>query len=216
MDFIRLFRAFTAFLLFLLAAGFVSRSLAQESEFSLVILGDSLSAGYGLSQEAAFPAVLETRLRARGHKVRLVNAGVSGDTAQNGLERLDWSVPEGTSGVILELGANDMLRGQDPAATRLALETIIVRLKARGIPVLLAGMRAAPNLGSDYGRRFDRLFPDLATKHALILYPFFLDGVTGNPALTLPDGLHPNAKGVAFMAEGFLPYAERFLTMMRP
>ncbi len=177
----------------------------------LVALGDSLTAGYNLPPAASFPAALERALKARGHNVEIANAGVSGDTASGGLDRLDWSVPDGTDGVILELGGNDMLRGLDPAATQRALDTIITRLKARGIPVLLAGMYASPNLGADYVQRFDAIYPGLAQKHGVILYPFFLDGIAGERALNLPDGLHPTAQGVERIVEGILPTVERFL-----
>jgi acyl-CoA thioesterase-1 len=181
----------------------------------LVALGDSLTAGYGLPQSAAFPNVLQAALAARGHKLEIANAGVSGDTAPGGLARLDWSVPDGTDGVILELGANDMLRGADPAATKQALDTIIARLKARNIPVLLAGMFAARNLGPDYIGRFDAIYPDLSKKYDLVLYPFFLDGVAGEARLALPDGLHPNADGVRLIVERILPTVETFLAQLK-
>lgn len=181
------------------------------SPLRIVALGDSLTAGYALPQAFAFPVLLEAALKARGHDVAIANAGVSGDTSTGGLARLDWSVPEGTQAVILELGANDMLRGVDPAITEKALDDIITRLKARGIAVLLAGMRAAPNLGEDYARRFEGVYTALATRHDLVLYPFFLDGVTGNEAHVLPDGLHPNQAGVAVIVERILPTVERFL-----
>jgi acyl-CoA thioesterase-1 len=180
----------------------------------LVALGDSLTAGYGLPQAAAFPTVLEAALKARGHQVEIANAGVSGDTASGGLDRLDWSVPDGTDGVILELGANDMLRGTDPAITRRALETIITRLKARNIPVLLAGMLAGRNLGPDYVARFDAIYPDLAKQYGLVLYPFFLDGVAGEARLALPDGLHPTAEGVRIIVDRILPSVETFLARL--
>lgn len=184
---------------------------AEQPPLKLVALGDSLTAGYRLPADAAFPAVLERALKAKGYRVEIANAGVSGDTSTGGLDRLDWSVPDGTQGVILELGANDMLRGTDPAVTRKALETIIVRLKERGIPVLLAGMLAAPNLGAEYRAGFDAIYPDLARAHDLVLYPFFLDGVAGQRANTMDDGLHPTAKGVERVAEGILPTVETFL-----
>jgi acyl-CoA thioesterase-1 len=180
----------------------------------LVALGDSLTAGYGLPDAAAFPAVLEAALKARGHKVEIANAGVSGDTASGGLERLEWSVPDGTDGVILELGANDMLRGIDPDTTKRALDAIVTRLKARGIPVLLAGMYAGRNLGPDYVRRFDAIYPALAEKHGLILYPFFLDGVAGQPKLALPDGLHPTAEAIRLVVARILPSVEAFLARL--
>jgi acyl-CoA thioesterase I len=187
---------------------------AQARPIRLVALGDSLTAGYGLPQEASFPSVLERALKARGHDVEVVNAGVSGDTSSGGLDRLDWSVPDDTDGVILELGANDMLRGLDPAVTRRALETIVERLKARGIPVLLAGMLATPNLGSFYAQKFDSLYPDIAKKHELVLYPFFLDGIVGDRSLNQADGLHPTAKGVETIVERILPSVETFLTRL--
>jgi acyl-CoA thioesterase-1 len=186
-------------------------SLAQDRPIRLVALGDSLTAGYGLPQNAAFPAVLERALKARGHRVEIANAGVSGDTASGGLERLDWSVPDGTDGVIVELGANDMLRGLDPAVTRKAIEGIVDRLKARGIPVMLAGMYASRNLGADYAQKFDGIYRDIAHKHDLVLYPFFLDGIAGDRTLNLPDGLHPTAKGVEVIVERILPSVETFL-----
>jgi acyl-CoA thioesterase I len=184
---------------------------APDRPLRIVALGDSLTAGYGLPQSAAFPVVLERALKARGHNVEIANAGVSGDTASGGLERLDWSVPDGADGVILELGANDMLRGLDPAATRRALDAIVTRLKARGIPVLLAGMYASRNLGPDYVQRFDAIYRDLAAEHGLVLYPFFLEGVVGQRQLNLPDGLHPTAKGVETIVERILPSVESFL-----
>ena len=186
-------------------------SAAPDRVIKLVALGDSLTAGYNLPQAAAFPTVLEAALKARGHKVEIANAGVSGDTATGGLDRLDWSIPDGTDGVILELGANDMLRGTDPDVTRRALETILTRLKERKIPVLLAGMYAARNLGPDYTRRFDAIYPDLARTYGLALYPFFLDGVAGQSKLSLPDGMHPSAEGVKVMVERVLPTVETFL-----
>jgi acyl-CoA thioesterase-1 len=187
---------------------------AQGRTIHLVALGDSLSAGYNLPQEAAFPVALERALKARGYKVEVANAGVSGDTASGGLDRLDWSVPDGTDGVILELGANDMLRGLDPAITRRALEAIVERLKARNIPVMIAGMYASRNLGPDYVQKFDSIYPDIAKKHDLVLYPFFLDGIVGDRSLNLPDGMHPTAKGVEIIVERILPTVETFLTRL--
>ncbi len=180
-------------------------------EIRLVALGDSLSAGYNLPASAAFPAVLEQALRQKGLKVAVANAGVSGDTAQGGLDRLDWSVPDGTDGVILELGANDALRGFDPSTTEKALDAIIARLKARGIAVLLAGMYAPRNLGPDYAARFDGLFPKLAEKHGVMLYPFFLEGIAGDRTLNQPDLLHPTAEGVRVIVSRILPIVERFV-----
>lgn len=187
---------------------------AQNRPLRLVALGDSLSAGYGLPANAAFPAVLEKQLRAAGLAVEVANAGVSGDTSQGGLERLDWSVPDGTDGVILELGANDALRGVDPAVTEKALDTIITRLKARDIPVLLTGMYAPRNLGEAYYARFDAIYPRLAQKHGLVLYPFFLDGVAGDRRLNQPDLLHPTAEGIGVIVQSILPTVRRFIATL--
>jgi acyl-CoA thioesterase I len=178
---------------------------------TLVALGDSLSAGYLLPADAAFPAQLEKALKARGRNITLINAGVSGDTATGGLDRLDWSVPDEASGVIVELGANDALRGLDPDRARQALDAIITRLKARKIGVMLSGMRAPPNLGPDYAARFDSIYPDLASKHGLILDPFFLEGIAGIREFNLPDGIHPTAEGVRRIVVRILPKVERFL-----
>ncbi|NEU10956.1 arylesterase [Methylobacterium sp. BTF04] len=178
---------------------------------NIVAFGDSLTAGYRLPASAAFPTVLERELKARGRVVSVANAGVSGDTSTGGLDRLDWSVPDGTDGVIVELGANDMLRGTDPAVTRKALDAIVSRLKARGIPVMLAGMRASANLGPDYVARFDAIYPDLAKSYGLVLYPFFLAGIAGDRSYNLEDGLHPNPKGVETIVAGILPSVESFL-----
>jgi acyl-CoA thioesterase I len=181
----------------------------------IVALGDSLTAGYGLPADAAFPAKLEKALTAKGLAVEIANAGVSGDTASGGLARLDWSVPEGTDAVIVELGANDMLRGIDPGVTRQALEQIVRRLTDRRIAVLLAGMRAAPNLGPDYGRDFETIYSDLAARYDLLFYPFFLDGVAAEAKLNQGDGLHPTAAGVDAIVAGILPQAEALVARVR-
>lgn len=180
----------------------------------LVAFGDSLTAGYGLPASQAFPARLQAALKAAGHDVVIENAGVSGDTTSAGLARLDWSVPDGTDGVILELGANDMLRGLDPAIAEKSLDTILARLKQRGIPVLLVGMQAAPNLGAAYKRSFDAIYPRLAEKYGVRFYPFFLDGVAGQPSLNQPDGLHPTAAGVDLVVARILPAVEGFLATL--
>lgn len=187
---------------------------AAAAPLRIVALGDSLTAGYGLPQTAAFPVVLQQALKDKGFTVEIANAGVSGDTASGGLARLDWSVPDGTQAVILALGANDMLRGVDPALTQETLDSIVTQLTARGIRVLLVGMRAAPNLGAAYQSRFDAIYPTIAQKHGLVLYPFFLDGVAGERALNLPDGLHPTAEGVKRIVERMLPTVERFLASL--
>lgn len=177
----------------------------------LAVLGDSLTAGYGLPASAAFPVRLQKALQDKGLAVDIINAGVSGDTATGGRDRLDWSIPEGTEAVIVELGANDALRGVDPATTRAALEDILKRLKARNISVLLCGMYAPPNLGADYGARFNSIYPELAKVYGVPLYPFFLDGVAGDAKLTQPDGLHPTAAGVDIVVQRILPAVEAFL-----
>ena len=177
----------------------------------VVVLGDSLSAGLGLAAAAAFPARLQKALETKGIKVDLINAGVSGDTTSGGRERLDWSVPEGTQAVILELGANDALRGIDPAVSRAALSDILTRLKARKIAVLLCGMLAPPNYGAEYAARFNAIYPELAKRFDVRLYPFFLDGVAAEKKLNQSDGIHPTAEGVDRIVKNMLPTVEAFL-----
>jgi acyl-CoA thioesterase I len=177
----------------------------------MVVLGDSLSAGLGLSAPAAFPARLQKSLETKGIKVDMINAGVSGDTASGGRDRLDWSIPEGTEAVIVELGANDALRGTDPNVTRSALSDILTRLKARKIAVLLCGMVAPPNYGADYAARFNAIYPELAKSFGVPLYPFFLDGVAADAKLNQPDGIHPTAEGVDIIVKNILPSVEAFL-----
>ena len=184
---------------------------ASAAPLRIVALGDSLAAGYGLESPDAFTGALEAALRARGHDVVIVNAGVSGDTASDGLARVDWSVGEDADAVIVELGANDALRGVDPAVTRDALGRLLARLGERGLPVLLAGMRAPPNLGADYAEAFDPIYPDLAAAHGALLYPFFLDGVAADPALNQADGIHPNAAGVAIIVARIAPAVEALI-----
>ncbi len=188
---------------------------AAERTINVVALGDSLTAGYQLSGTAAFPAQLERALKAKGLAVEVANAGVSGDPSSGGLARLDWSVPAGTDAVILELGANDMLRGFNPKVTREALSEIVRRLKARNIEVLLCGMRAAPNLGPDFVRAFDAIYPELAAANDVLLYPFFLEGVVADPKLNIGDGLHPTAEGVARIVSGILPKVEALLARVK-
>lgn len=177
----------------------------------MVVLGDSLSAGLGLSASAAFPARLQKSLESNGIAVDMINAGVSGDTSSGGRDRLDWSVPEGTEAVIVELGANDALRGVDPAVTRSALTDILTRLKARHIAVLLCGMLAPPNYGNDYAARFNAIYPDLAKSFGVPLYPFFLEGVATDARLNQADGMHPTAEGVDVIVKNILPTVKAFL-----
>lgn len=185
-------------------------SFAQD-KIIIATFGDSLSAGYQLPPEAAFPVQLQSALTKKGLNVEVQNAAVSGDTANGGLSRLDWSIGPEVNGVILELGANDALRGVDPAITREALDKTIARFKERGIEVLLAGMLAPPNMGPDYGDAFNSIYPTLAAKYEVELYPFFLEGVASNPELNLPDGIHPTKEGVAIIVEGILPQVEALL-----
>jgi acyl-CoA thioesterase-1 len=177
----------------------------------IVTFGDSLSAGFELPANASFPAQLEAALRAKGRDVTVINAGASGDTASNGLARLEWSVPKDADLVIVEFGANDMLRGLDPAITRRALDEIIAKLQARGASVLLAGMRSMSNLGEAYRGRFEAIYPELAKAHQVPLYPFFLEGIAEQAAFNLADGMHPNQTGVAKIVAGILPAVEAAL-----
>lgn len=193
------------------AAGTVAHAQAPAKPVKLVVLGDSLSAGLGLPGQEAFPARLQKALRDKGVAVEMTNAGVSGDTASGGRDRLDWSVPEGTDGVIVELGANDALRGIDPEVTRKALSDIVARLKARKIAVMLCGMLAPPNYGSDYAARFNAIYPALAKKFDVPLYPFFLDGVAADAKLNQADGMHPTAAGVDIIVKNILPTVQAFL-----
>jgi len=192
-------------------AAYAQPQAVETHAIKMVVLGDSLSAGLGLSATAAFPQRLQKSLKAKGIAVEMINAGVSGDTASGGRDRLDWSVPDGTKAVIVELGANDALRGIDPAVTRAALSDILTRLKARHIAVLLCGMLAPPNYGSDYSARFNAIYPDLAKAFGVPLYPFFLEGVASDRKLNQPDGIHPTAEGVDVIVKNILPTVETFL-----
>src|SRR5262245_21626351 len=167
-----------------------------ETPVHVMVLGDSLTAGYGLAVKDGFVSQLKAALALQGINVELADAGVSGDTASDGLARLDWSVPEGTDAVIVELGANDMLRGIDPRVTRDALEGIVRRLEQRRVAMLLAGMRAAANLGPEYRRDFDAIYSELAVRHDLLFYPFFLEGVAGEARLNHGAGIPPTAAGI--------------------
>lgn len=196
-----------ALALFLGVCGVISS--ARADTFRIVGFGDSLTAGFSLGPGQGFTDRLQAALKAKGHDVAVANAGVSGDTSSGGLARLDWSVPDGTRLVILELGANDMLRGISPDITEKNLDAMLAKLKGRKIAVLLAGMRAAPNLGADYRKAFDAIYPRLAAKYGVPLYPFFLDGVAGHPDLQIEDGMHPNPRGVDVMVERILPAVEK-------
>lgn len=189
--------------------------MAAEAPIKLVVLGDSLSAGYGLPADQAFPAKLAKALAAKGIAVNVINAGVSGDTASDGLSRLDWSVADGTEAAIVEFGANDALRGIDPAVTKSALDKILSKLGDRHIPVLLAGMQAPRNMGPDYVKTFDAIYPALASTHPVVFYPFFLDGVATDPKLNQADGLHPNAAGVDAIVARILSRVEELIARAR-
>ena len=189
-------------------------AVAETEPIVLVALGDSLTAGYGLGPSDGFVPQLQAALSARGHNVMIRNGGVSGDTSSGGLARLDWAVGPETRAVILELGANDMLRGIAPDVTRANLTAIIKRLQARDIKVMLAGMLAAPNLGEAYAARFNPIYPQLAEQFGLVYYPFFLDGVAGQRALNLADGIHPTGEGIAVIVDRILPHVERLLAQV--
>jgi len=189
---------------------------APAGPIRLLVLGDSLAAGYGLAANEAFPAQLERALRAKGHNVNVINAGVSGDTSAGGRARLDWSLADNPHAVIVELGANDGLRGLEPASTAENLGAILETLKKRGTPTLLAGMYAPPNLGAAYGKEFSALYPRIAKEHGAALYPFFLDGVAAEAALNQGDGIHPNAKGVAVIVARILPAVEELIGPLKP
>lgn len=186
--------------------------LTPPQPFQVVGFGDSLMAGYRLAADKSFTAQLENALQAKGYNVSITNAGISADTTTGGLERIDWSVPDGTGLVILELGANDMLRGITPDLTEKNLDLMLARLQERKIPVIFVGMLSAPNLGKENADKFNPIYPRLAEKYHTVFYPFFLDGVAGEQNLQLDDGMHPNEKGVGVMVEKMLPLVEKTLT----
>lgn len=194
-----------------IAVSLIFAAAANARTINLVGFGDSLMAGYQLPAGDGFPEKLQAALKAKGLDVTIANAGVSGDTTTAGLARIDWSVPDGTDGVILELGANDALRGIPPEESEKNLDQMITRLKERGIAVLLAGMVAPPNMGADYAARFNPIYQKLSEKHGLPLYAFFLDGVALEAGLKLEDGMHPNARGVDVMVEKMEPAVTNFV-----
>lgn len=189
---------------------------AWAAAVSVLALGDSLTAGYGLAAPEAFPVRLEQALKARGHDVRVINAGVSGDTSAGGLARLDWALADRPRAAIVELGANDGLRGLDPAKMCANLDAIVTKLQTAGVTVLLTGMEAPPNLGPDYAQAYRAAFAQVAASRHVAFYPFFLEGVAAQPALNQADGLHPNPKGVAILVERILPHVEKLLAQVRP
>jgi acyl-CoA thioesterase I len=198
-----------------LFVGMATAAANAETPVKIVALGDSLTAGLGLPANEGFVPRLQAALGAKGLAAVIANAGVSGDTASGALARIDWSVPDGTDAVIVEIGANDMLRGIKPQVTLRALDTILQRLADRHIAVLLCGMRAAPNLGPDFARSFESIYPELAAKYGALVYPFFLDGVAADLALLQRDGLHPNAAGVDVIVARILPKVEELVARAR-
>lgn len=207
----RLRRALPAYGLVALLVNLTAVAPASAQPQRLLALGDSLTAGYGLAAGESFAARLEQALKRRGYDVQVINAGVSGDTSAGGLARLDWVLGDKPDVAIVELGANDGLRGLDPETTHGNLDAIVGRLSAAGVKVLLAGMRAPPNLGRDYQQAFDGIYQRLSRDHDVVFYPFFLDGVAAQPALNQADGMHPNARGVQVIVDNILPYVERLL-----
>jgi acyl-CoA thioesterase-1 len=204
-------RAWWGYGLLALFVNVTGSSAMAATEIRILAFGDSLTAGYNLPQEDAFPVKLAVALKAKGYRVQVINAGVSGDTTAGGRARLDWALEDRPDYAIVELGANDALRGLDPAQAYANLDAILASLDAHHVKILLAGMLAPPNLGSDYERAFNAIYPKLQSKWHVPLYPFFLDGVSLHPELTLADGLHPNAQGVSRIVSGILPSVEALL-----
>jgi len=187
---------------------------AYAKPVKILAIGTSLTQGYNLPSGADFTSVLQAQLKAKGHDAIVVNAGVSGDTSAGGLARLDWTLSEKFDGAIVELGSNDALRGLDVPQTRANLDQILSNLKARGIAVLFTGMKSPRNLGPEYVEAFDAVYPELAKKHAVLFYPFFLEGVAANLPLNQADGIHPNEKGTLVIVKGILPYVEKLITQI--
>ncbi len=198
-----------------LAAFAVNNPVKPAGPIVIMAYGDSLTAGFMLPPDKAFPVQLEKALRERGHDVRVINAGVSGDTAAEGLARAEWTLSEPADAVILELGANDALRGIDPAETERALDALLAKFKARGMDVLLAGMEAPRNMGRDYADRFRDVFERLRLKYDTVFYPFFLEGVALRPELNMADGIHPTAEGVAVIVQSILPSVEALIERVK-
>jgi acyl-CoA thioesterase-1 len=207
----RYFKGLAAFALLFGGVFFQSGGAMAAEPIRILALGDSLTSGYGLDIDDGFPSQLQKKLIAMGYAVRVLNGGVSGDTSAGGLARLDWALADKPTHAIIELGANDGLRGLDPSAMHSNLDTIIRRLKGAGVAVLLTGMRAPPNLGRSYETAFNKVFPELAKKHDVVFYPFFLSGVVVRPALNLQDGMHPNRDGIAAIVDRIVPYVVRLL-----
>ena len=198
-------------ILFLIATLLLSIQVALAKPITLLALGDSLTSGLGLEANETFPAKLEVALKGRYPELKIINGGISGDTAADGLARLDWVLTDDVSGLIVELGANDALRGLDVVQTEAALDGIMAKAKAKNLPVLLLGMKAPPNMGPDYVARFDGLYSRLAEKYKALLYPFYLDGVAANASLNQADGIHPNGQGVDVIVTKVMPRIEELI-----
>jgi acyl-CoA thioesterase-1 len=198
-------------ILLVIATLLFSIQVALAKPLTLLALGDSLTAGLGLEANEAFPVKLEAALQSRYPGLKIINGGVSGDTAADGLARLDWALTDDVGGLIVELGANDALRGLDAAQTESALNAIMVKAQLRNLPVLILGMKAPPNMGPDYVARFDGLYPRLAAKYQALLYPFYLDGVAANASLNQADGIHPNGQGVDVIVAKVMPSVEELI-----
>ncbi len=196
-------------------AGSAVDAPTQGRPITILAFGDSLTAGHGVPTNKSYPSLLEAALRRNGFRVKLINAGVSGDTTAGGLSRLDWALGDNPAIAIVELGANDGLRGLKPKQTEDNLDAILTKLKRRGVLVLLTGMYAPPNMGREFGRRFNAIFPRLAEKHNVLFYPFFLEGVSGKPALNQADGLHPYEKGSAVIARNLYPHVRKLVETIR-
>ncbi len=193
---------------------FVAVIPAAAAPLKLLALGTSLTEGYGVPPGQDFTAVLQDRLATAHLDVKLINAGVSGDTSAGGLSRLDWSLADHPDAAIVELGSNDALRGQSPAQTEANIAKVLDKLKAAHVPVLLIGMKAPRNLGAEYAAQFDPIYPRLAARYGVLLYPFMLDGVAMNPKLNQADGIHPNPAGVTIIVDRVLPYVKRLVALV--
>ena len=194
---------------------FLSSAFAKNDTLEILMLGDSLTAGYGLPPNLTIPKLLERKIKSDYPNISIINGGVSGDTSAGGLSRLDWLLGPSIKAIIIELGANDGLRGINPSTTYSNLDQIIRKSKEFGLQVILTGMLAPPNLGPAYGDEFNRIYPDLAQKYDLIFFPFFLDGVVANPELNQEDGIHPNKYGVEVIAEKLNPYLRKLIGALR-
>lgn len=205
--------------LWLIFAGFLAGINGIESAaakpIKILALGTSLTQGYNLPPGTDYCAILQAKLRAKGYDVVVVNAGVSGDTSAGGLARMDWALAEPVDGAIVELGANDALRGLDVQETRKNIDGVVLNLKRRGIVVLLAGMKSPRNLGAEYAASFDALYPEIAARHKVLLYPFFLDGVAADLKLNQADGIHPNEKGSQVIVRRILPFVEKLIGQIK-